>query len=191
MLVTGACTRCIRGWVFARGWRPGRIRGRGSIPANPVVEGVLRPCLRLGGSPLLEAASSSAPRGRRHALSPGPLRDRIGSPFAGVFLGRAPLTVAVAVAAAAAAAVVLVGSVVAVVAVVVDVVVVAAAAVAAVAAGKVSAAVQKSYYSPTSRPYSAKMFALRSTGDLVSKRKPEVGGNGSCSREQEAERKVL
>lgn len=110
-----------------------------------------------------------------------------------MFLGRAPLTVAVAVAAAAAAAaaVVLVGSVVAVVAVVVDVVVVAAAAVAAVAAGKVSAAVQKSYYSPTSRPYSAKMFALRSTGDLVSKRKPEVGGNGSCSREQEAERKVL
>lgn len=93
--------------------------------------------------------------------------------LAGGFLGKESLTVAAAAAA--------VGAVVAVV-------VVAAAAAATAAAGveNVSAAAQEAYYSPTSKPYSARMFALRSTGYSVSK-KPEVGGNGSCSRGQKVE----
>lgn len=100
--------------------------------------------------------------------------------LAGGFLGKESLTV---VAAAAAAAV---GAVVAVVAVAVVVVVAAAAATAAAGVENVSAAAQEAYYSPTSKPYSARMFALRSTGYSVSK-KPEVGGNGSCSRGQKVE----
>lgn len=116
--------------------------------------------------------------------------------LAGEFLGKESLTVA----AAAAAAVVFVGAVVAAVAVVAVVVVVVVAAAAAAAAATATAAAgvenvfvaaQEAYYSPTSKPYSAKMFALRSTGYSVSKRKPEVGGIGSCSRGQKAERKVL
>ena len=62
----------------------------------------------------------------------------------------------------------------------------AAAATAVTGVEKVSAAAQEAYYSPTSKPYSARMFALRSTGYSVSK-KPEVGGNGSCSRGQKVE----
>ena len=102
--------------------------------------------------------------------------------FAGEFLGRALLTVAVAAVVAATAAVTAVVVVVAATA--------TATATAVAAAEKASAVAQKSYYSPTSKPYSARMFALQSMGDSVSKTKPEVGENGSCSKGQEAERKA-
>jgi len=107
--------------------------------------------------------------------------------FAGEFLGRALLTVAVAAVVAAAAAVT---AVVVVVAAAVSAAA-TATATAVAAAEKASAVAQKSYYSPTSKPYSARMFALQSMEDSVSKTKPEVGENGSCSKGQEAERKAL
>jgi hypothetical protein len=110
--------------------------------------------------------------------------------FAGEFLGRALLTVAVAAVVAATAAVTAVVVVVAAAVSAAATATATATATAVAAAEKASAVAQKSYYSPTSKPYSARMFALQSMGDSVSKTKPEVGENGSCSKGQEAERKA-